>query len=286
MDINWKTQLYCLIGKPVSKSLSPIIHNNIFKELKEERAYLTFTIEKENLKATIDGFKAMNIQGFNVTIPYKKEVIHYLDGLSREAKIIGAVNTVKNENGKLIGYNTDGPGFIKTFHDNKIEVKNKNVLLLGSGGAAYGIAISLVEEKVNKIYISNRNLDNAKVLQNRINVIDKNILTKVGSLSLDNIDKKNIDVIINTTSIGMYPMEKMSPIELNGFSKDVIIYDIVYKPKDTKLIKDGLEKGYKTFGGVSMLLNQAILSQEIWLNKKIDLKIINKIEGLLSTHIE
>lgn len=286
MDINWKTQLYCLIGKPVSKSLSPIIHNNVFKELEEEKAYLTFTIEKENFKTTIDGLKSMNIQGFNVTIPYKKEIIHHLDDLSKEAKIIGAVNTVKNENGKLIGYNTDGPGFIKTFYDNKIEIKNKNVLLLGSGGAAYGIAISLVEEKVNKIYISNRNIDNAKALQNKIKLIDKNILTKVGNLSLDNIDKKNIDIIINTTSIGMYPMEKMSPIELNGFSKDVIIYDIVYKPKETKLIKDGLEKGYKTFSGISMLLNQAILSQEIWLNKKIDLKIIKKIEGLLSTHIE
>jgi shikimate dehydrogenase len=286
MDINWRTQLYCLIGKPVSKSLSPIIHNNVFKELKEEKAYLAFPIEKENLKTTINGFKSMDIQGFNVTIPYKKEIIHYLDDLSKEAKIIGAVNTVKNENGKLIGYNTDGSGFIKTFYDNEIEVKSKNILLLGSGGAAYGIAMSLVEEKVNKIYISNRNLDNAKVLQNKINLVDKNILTKVGSLSLDNIDKKEIDIIINTTSIGMYPMEKVSPIELNGFSEDVIIYDIVYKPTDTKLIKDGLKKGYKTFRGMSMLLNQAILSQEIWLNKKIDLKIIKKIEGVLLTYIE
>jgi len=286
MDINWRTQLYCLIGDPVNKSLSPIIHNNIFRELKEEKVYLTFNIEKENLKTTIDGFKAMNIQGFNITIPYKKEIIQYLDDVSEDAKVIGAINTVKNENGKLIGYNTDGPGFIKTFYDNNIEIKDKNILLLGSGGAAYGIAVSLVKEKVNKIYISNRNIDNAKILQRRINIIDKSILTEVGNLSLDNIDKKSIDIIINTTSIGMYPMEKMSPIELNGFSKDIIIYDIVYKPKETKLIKDGLEKGYKTFGGISMLLNQAILSQEIWLNKEIDLKVIKKIEGLLPTHIE
>lgn len=286
MDINWKTQLYCLIGNPVNKSLSPIIHNNIFKELKEEKVYLTFNIEKENLKTTIDGFKAMNIQGFNVTIPYKKEIIKYLDGISKEAKIIGAVNTVKNENGKLIGYNTDGLGFIKTFYNHKIEIKNKNILVLGSGGAAYGIVASLIEEKVNKIYINNRNIDNARILEKKINLINNNISTEVGDLSLDNIDRNDVDIIINTTPIGMYPMEKMSPIELNGFSKDVVIYDIVYKPKNTKLIKDALEKGYRTFGGIDMLLNQAILSDEIWLNKKINLKIIKKIEGLLITHIE
>ena len=139
---------------------------------------------------------------------------------------------------------------------------------------------------MNKIYINNRNIENARGLEKKINLIDNNILTEVGNLSLNNINKKSVDIIINTTSIGMYPMEEMSPIELNGFNEEIIIYDIVYKPKETKLIKDGKERGYKTFGGINMLLNQAILSEEIWLNKKINSKTIQKIEGLLSMHVE
>lgn len=288
MDIDWKTQLYCLIGNPVDKSLSPIIHNNIFKELKEKSIYLTFNVEEKELKNTIEGFKAMKVKGFNVTIPYKKKIVEYLDYISPEVEIIGAVNTVKNENGKLVGYNTDGEGFVKTFHDNKINLKDKVILLLGAGGAASGIASALIKEKVQKIYINNRNIDNALALQKQINLIDDTILIEIGDLSLDNINKDNVNIIINSTSVGMHPMENMSPIELSGFSKDTIIYDVVYKPRKTQLIKDGMDKGYRTFGGISMLLNQAIISQKIWLNsdEKINMKIAKKIEGLLSTHVE
>src|SRR5690554_635145 len=107
MNINWNTKLYCLIGSPIDKSLSPIIHNKIFKILRENSVYLAFNIEPENLKYAIDGLKAINLQGFNVTIPYKKVIMEYLDEISPSAQILEAVNTVKNENGKLIGYNTD-----------------------------------------------------------------------------------------------------------------------------------------------------------------------------------
>lgn len=288
MDINWNTKLYCLIGDPIEKSLSPAIHNSIFKELKEDSIYIAFNIKKENLEDAINGFKVLDIKGFNVTIPYKKEIIKHLDDISPVAEIIGAVNTVKNENGKLIGYNTDGGGFLKTLYDNNINIKNKNILILGAGGAAYGIAVSLAKSGVGKIHLNNRNLHNAISLEKKIKLINSEIEINVGDLNLEHVDKKNIDIIINSTSVGMYPMEDLSPIELNGFSRDAIIYDIVYKPKKTKLIKDGIAKGCRTFGGISMLLNQAILSQEIWLSsdKKINTKIVKNIEGILSTHVE
>lgn len=286
MNINWNTKLYCLIGNPIDRSLSPIIHNEIFKILGENSIYLAFNIDKNKLKDTIEGLKAINIQGFNVTIPFKKAIIKYLDDLSPEAEILGAVNTVKNENGKLIGYNTDGAGFLQTFKDNNINVRNKNVLLLGAGGAAYAIGITLSLNGVNSIYIANRSREKAISLERQIKK-NSSIFTQVTDLSLENVDKKDIDIIINATSIGMYPLENMSPIELNGFKENPIVYDIVYKPMETKLIQDAKSRGFKTFNGISMLLDQAILSQKIWLNlEKKYLEKLGKVEGILAGYVE
>lgn len=288
MHMTYKTKLYCLIGNPIEKSLSPIIHNNIFKSLKEDSVYLAFNIKDDDLKNTIETFKAMEIQGFNVTIPHKKTIIKYLDMVTQEAKIIGAVNTVKNENGKLIGYNTDGDGFLQTFYDNNISLKDKNILLLGSGGAAFAIGSILAIKEIQSIYIASRNTKDCILLKEKINLINNKVKAETTNLNLDNIDKKSIDIIINATSLGMYPMENMSPIELNGFSQDLIVYDIVYKPKETKLIKEAKSKDLLTLNGISMLINQAIFSQNIWLDldKKINSEIIKKIEGFLDNYVE
>lgn len=288
METTWNTKLYCLIGKPIDKSLSPIIHNNIFRFLNENSVYLAFNIEENRLKDAIDGLKAMNVGGFNVTIPYKKSIIKYLDEISPKAKAINAVNTVKNHNGKLIGYNTDGDGFLKTFYDNNIDIRGKNILILGAGGASYGIASILAMENIQKIYIANRTIENSILLEQNVKKINNKIITEIIDLSLKDLDKKNIDIIINTTSLGMYPMEDMSPLEVSGFSRDTIIYDIVYKPYETKLIKEAKAKGFRTFNGLSMLLNQAIFSQDIWLNldEKINLEIYKKIEGILHSYVE
>lgn len=288
MQMTYKTKLYCLIGNPIEKSLSPIIHNNIFESLNEDSVYLAFNIKDYDLKNTIETFKAMKIHGFNVTIPHKKTIIKYLDIITPEAKTIGAVNTVKNENGKLIGYNTDGEGFLQTFYDNNIDVKNKNFLLLGSGGAAFAIGSILAIKEIQKLYIASRNTKDCVLLKEKVNLINNKVITETTNLKLDNIDKKSIDIIINATSLGMYPMENMSPIELNGFSQNLIVYDIVYKPKETKLIKEAKSKGLLTLNGISMLVNQAIFSQNIWLDsdKKIDIEIIKKIEGFLDNYVE
>ncbi|MBU5426693.1 shikimate dehydrogenase [Tissierella pigra] len=284
MEITYNTKLYSLIGNPIDKSLSPIIHNNIFKNLKQNNIYLAFNINQENLKSTIEGFKAMNVGGFNVTIPYKKSIIKYLDDLSTEAKIIGAINTVKNKNGKFIGYNTDGEGFLQTFYNNNISIKDKNCLILGAGGAAYGIGSTLAMHKVKSIYIANRTLESAIKLEKNIKNIDKSIFTQIFDLNLQGLHKENIHIIINTTNIGMYPLENMAPVELNGFSKNTIVYDIIYKPKETKLIKEAESKGMITFNGLSMLLNQAILSQKIWSNGNLEIghKELEEIEKKLN----
>lgn len=283
MEINSNTNLYCLIGNPIEGSLSPLIHNTIFKSLNENSIYLAFNVSDKKLNTTLEGFKSIGVQGFNVTVPHKQTIMKYLDDLSEEAKILGAVNTVKNINGKLIGYNTDGEGFLQIFEDNNIDLTNKNILLLGAGGAAYGIGASLAMKNINSIVIANRSIDNAKDLEKKIQLINKDIITKTVGIGNNNYDKKAIDIIINSTSVGMYPMENLSPLELSGFSDDIIVYDIIYKPRETKLIKEAKARGYRTFNGISMLLNQGILSQNIWLDKSknINLQIIEKLEGIL-----
>ncbi len=288
MEITWNTKLYCLIGKPIDKSLSPVIHNNIFKILNNNSIYLAFNIEEDKLKTTIDGLKAMNVAGFNVTIPYKKSIIEYLDDITPEAKAMGAVNTVKNHNGIFIGHNTDGDGFLQTFYDNNIDIKDKNILLLGAGGAAYAIANILAMKEVKSITIANRTLENSILLKKKIEEKNSKILIHLRDLTLNNVNKKNIDIIINATSIGMYPLENMSPLELNGFSVNTIVYDIIYKPFETLLLKEARNRGFKTFNGISMLLNQGIFSQNIWenLDKKINFEIFKKIEGILYNHVE
>lgn len=271
MNINWETKLYCLIGHPISKSLSPIIHNNFFQLNNLNSIYLAFDIDEREIKNTVHAFKAMNVQGFNVTIPYKIKIMDYLDEVSNEARLMGAVNTVKNENGKLIGYNTDGLGFLKSLEDKNIDIKNKNVLVLGAGGAANAICTTLALAGVNTIYINNRDIDKGKKLAKKTKMQFSNIDINYGDLSLKNIIKEKIHMVINCTSVGMYPNIDQTPILLNGFSKDLIVYDIIYKPKKTKLLKFAEDKGYTTIGGLSMLINQGLCSQEIWLQNNNDI---------------
>lgn len=288
MKINWETKLYCLIGHPISKSLSPIIHNEFYKINNINSIYLTFDIEQNALKNIVYSFKAMNIQGFNITIPHKISIMNYLDEISEEARLIDAVNTVKNENGKLIGYNTDGLGFIKSLKDKNIDIRNKNVLILGAGGAANAISTTLAMVGVRKLYINNRNINNSKKLAKKIKNQFPNIYIEYGDLSLNNVLKEEINMIINCTSVGMYPNIEDTPILLNGFSKDLIVYDIIYKPYETKFLKLAKKRGYNTINGLSMLINQGLYSQAIWLDGKIKniFDYYDNIKRILDIYVE
>lgn len=279
MNITWNTDIYCLIGHPISKSLSPIIHNNYNKINKMNSVYLTFDIEKHNLQSIINSFKIMGIKGFNVTLPHKIKIMEYLDDISNEAKIISAVNTVKNVNGSLIGYNTDGIGFLKSLELENISVKDKVILLLGAGGVANAIATSLAIAEAKKLIIINRTVAKAKNLTNKIKNNFSDVLVEYGKLNLNNILKDKIDMVINCTSIGMYPNIEYSPITFDGFSEKLIVFDTIYKPKKTKFLQLAEEKGYKTINGLSMLINQAIFSQKIW-HEEENINFIDNFEKI------
>lgn len=288
MNINWNTQIYCLIGHPISKTLSPIIHNNFYRLINENSIYLAFDVKENHLSTIVEAIKILDIKGFNVTIPYKTTVINYLDEISEEAKLIGAVNTVKNVDGKLIGYNTDGMGFIKSLELNNIDVKGKNILILGAGGGAKAIGTSLALAEVNSIFISNRTLEKAKRLSQRLEHQFPKVSIDYGGLDLKKVDKKNIHMVVNCTSIGMYPNINELPIRLDGFSQNLIVYDIIYKPKKTKLLKLAENKGYKTIDGLNMLINQGLYSQQIWLdNKNYDIyEYYDEIRRNLEKYVE
>src|SRR5699024_8304521 len=205
MNINWETGLYCIIGNPINKSLSPDIHNYFFKINNLNDIYLSFNVEEQNIENLIMGLKSLNVKGFNVTITHKIEIINYMDEITKGGKLLGAVNTVINAGGKLIGDNTDGKGFIKALKDEKVKVEEKEVLIIGAGGAAHAISISLAINGVKKITILNKKKEKAKILKKKINENFKDVIVNYDSISNFNTDVFNSDIVINCTSVGMYP---------------------------------------------------------------------------------
>ncbi|HLR34845.1 MAG TPA: shikimate dehydrogenase [Tissierellales bacterium] len=283
MNINWETGLYCLIGNPINKSLSPDIHNYFFKINNLNDIYLSFNVEEQNLENLIMGLKSLNVKGFNVTIPHKIEIINYMDEITKEAKLLGAVNTVINADGKLIGDNTDGKGFIKSLKDEKVKVEEKEVLIIGAGGAAHAISISLAINGVKKITILNRKKEKAKILKKKINENFKDVIVNYDSITDFHTDVFNSDIVINCTSVGMYPNIEKTLVGLKNFKSKTVVCDIVYKPLKTKFLEIAEKDGLKTVNGIGMLVNQAVLSQKVWNNiseKNVE-KCSEEIKGFL-----
>ena len=254
------TSTYAVIGDPIDHSLSPNIHNAAFRHLELDHTYIAYKIPVGELSAGIDALKAVKIAGFNVTIPHKIEMMKFLDEMDTTCKVIGAVNTVLNENGKLKGYNTDMIGFLDPIKKKNFTIKNSQVLLLGAGGAARAIITAMIKEKASKISIVNRTQENA----NKLADFAKKIGGNVDTISIHEANKLITDYkfIINSTSIGM--RNEPSPISTENISKDSIVYDIVYQPINTDLIKKSKENGATIIYGYEMLLSQAACSFEIW----------------------
>ena len=251
---------YAVIGDPIDHSLSPNIHNAAFRHLKLDHTYIAYKIPAGELSAGIEALKAIKIAGFNVTIPHKIEMMKFLDEMDTTCKVIGAVNTVLNEDGKLKGYNTDMIGFLDPIKKKNLTIKDSRVLLLGAGGAARAIVTAMVKEKSGKITIVNRTLENA----NKLAEFAKKNGGDADIVSIQEANKLITDYkfIINSTSIGM--RNEPSPISTENISKDSIVYDIVYQPINTDLIKKSKENGATIIYGYEMLLSQAACSFEIW----------------------
>ncbi len=260
-----------LIGYPLGHSLSPTMQKAAMKELGIEGDYVLLGTPPEKLDTMINFIKKSGFKGFNVTIPHKVSIIKYLDEVDKLAVKVGAVNTVVIEdNGRWIGHNTDVYGFMAALPDTlRLKLKNKKAVILGSGGAARAVVIGLAELKINEIEILTleREIENAYEIEQNLNQNYSKISTKCSALK-DNIDLSDASIIVNATPVGMQgKLEGRSPLSLysiDSLDKHAFIYDLVYKPKNTKLMTMSQAKGLKTMGGLDMLVLQGARAFQLW----------------------
>lgn len=257
--ITGSTNIAGLIGHPVEHSFSPPMHNAAFNALNMDWTYVAFDVEPSNLKSAIDGARSLNIKGLNVTIPHKIEVMKYLDEIDEVARLIGAVNTIDFRNMK--GYNTDGIGAVKAIEE-VTSIKNKNVVVAGAGGASRAISFYIAKYGAESITILNRNVDKASNLAKDINLIDD---VKPDSISQINDYVREADILIDTTPVGMHPnVDADAIVGAEDMHEDLVVFDAVYNPNETSLIKQAIKANAKPVYGIKMLLYQGVESFKIW----------------------
>lgn len=256
-------------GDPIEHSLSPVMQNAAIEEmgLENEFVYKKKQVKKEDLPKFIDYLK--NIEGANITIPHKVQVLRYLDELTKEAEFIGAVNTIYKKDGNLVGHNTDGQGAVEAVLE-KTTIESSKACIIGAGGAARAIAFTMALYNIKELIIMNRTVGKAQELSKEIN--QKTSTNCTASPLSKNV---NADIIINTTSLGMKgDKQNQTPIEAKNLQPDMTVMDIVYNPLETKLLKDAKEAGCTIIDGVGMFVNQGALALEKWTNKKAPRKIM------------
>ena len=262
MKINSMTKIIGLLGHPVKHSFSPEIHNYLFNKYNQNNVYCCFDVVHEKLEEIVQSIKTLDMGGCNVTIPHKVDIIKYLDEIDNNASLIGAVNTIKNYNGKLKGFNTDGLGFVKSILDKGYTLDNKKIIILGAGGACRSIAIELASRGVLSIDIRNRSINKALEIAD---IINKNFTSKAlcSTKSIDEEGLSKVDILINTTPIGME--SELCPIDESiVVNNELLVCDIVYKPHNTTLLKWAEENDLDVVYGIDMLINQALYAFNIW----------------------
>ncbi|MHA1439640.1 MAG: shikimate dehydrogenase [Promethearchaeota archaeon] len=277
-----RTKIFCLIGHPVEHSMSPTMWNPALQELGLDFVYIAFNVHPDNLKNAIEGMRALGIKGMNVTIPHKESVIKYLDEIDTIAQKIGAINTIKNCDGILKARNTDAGGGKKSLLDAGCEISGKKILILGAGGVSRALSYVLSED-AEKIVLTDIVEKRAKTVANEIKTsMGANIEGKISNKNVIKNEIQNTDILINATPIGMYPKIEVSPIDKNLLHSDLFVFDVIYNPLETQLIKDAASIGCKTLGGLNMLVNQGVLAFEWWTGKTPNSELMkNKIINFL-----
>lgn len=275
MKIDSNTKIYGLFGYPVRHSLSPVMHNAAFKELGINAVYICFEIKPEDLKEAVRALKTLRICGINVTVPHKVEIMNLLDELDGEAELTGSVNTVKNLEGRLKGFNTDGVGFIKSLkEDLGVNPKGKSFFIFGAGGAGRAVGFSLAKEKARAIQFYDAVKMRAEKLAERI----KRIFPDCNTAFIPEISPsafEGIDVVVNATPQGMKEEDSLL-FDLNLVSKKTKIFDLIYNPKETRLVREAKKRDLEAVNGLGMLLYQGAESFKIWTQKNAPLEVMRK----------
>lgn len=282
-----KTNL-AVIGDPIAHSLSPVIHTTVLEELGIEYTYEKIRIAKGDLPPFLESEQCFSMKGFNLTMPHKQDVMPHLDYIDHDAVVFDAVNTVKVEEKRLLGYNTDGMGCLRAIQDKGYQCKDKNIVIFGAGGVVSTVALKMALEGAKSIVVLNRTVSTAESLaQNVLKRTGKEVTT--GELKADVMTKycENCDILINGTPLGMEGIDR--DFEdfsfLNALRKDVLVHDLIYKPEKTNLLKEAEKLGLDILNGLGMLIYQGLLADEIFLGVTLDFpylkgKIENKIKKM------
>jgi shikimate dehydrogenase len=279
--ITGKTKLCGLIGDPVEHTMSPAMHNAAYRQMGLDYVYVPFHVRLEELGKAIDGMRAFNMRGLNVTIPHKVAVIPFLDKLDALAEKIGAVNTIVNDNGVLTGYNTDATGFLRALLEKGIEPRGKKALILGAGGASRAVSHVLADSGAERLIILNRaeELNWAYDLAGNISQL-YNMDAKAGQLNRESLDsvmeRIDISILVNTTSVGMTPDVDSTPIDADLLRPGLVVFDVVYNPLRTQLLKDAEAAGAETVSGIEMLVWQGVLAFEKWTGQEAPLDLMRQ----------
>lgn len=256
------TVMYGVFGDPIRQSKSPVMMNRAFRETGVNAAYAAFHVAQGRLKEAVAGLRALQFGGVNVTIPHKLEIMSYMDELDESARVIGAVNTVVQRDGKLIGYNTDGIGYVRSLKEETgIDLAGKRIVVLGARGAARALVYALLRENPEMLWIANRTEDVAASLAKSMSAYGN-----VAAVGLSQVQEllQQSDLLINTTSVGMFPNIDESPVPIDWLGSHLTVSDIVYNPLTTTLLHQASSQGCKIHGGLGMFIYQGAYAFEYW----------------------
>ncbi|MEY8746805.1 shikimate dehydrogenase [Bacillales bacterium AN1005] len=253
-----------VMGDPIAHSKSPAMHNAALKAAEVNGIYMPLHVHPEQLQAAVRGIVALGYRGVNVTIPHKEQVMSYLDEIDESARLIGAVNTIVNKDGKLIGYNTDGIGYVRSLKEEAVpDLAGKRIAVLGAGGAARGVIYALALEKPERIHILNRTAERAIELASDLRAHGLGEITGSGMTEAAAV-LASADIVINTTAAGMHPHVDDVPVDPALIRVDAAVSDLIYNPLETRLLRESRLRGCTVHGGLGMFVYQGAVAFEHW----------------------
>ena len=280
-SVSGHTEVACLIGSPVAHSLSPALHNASFKETDTDAVFVAFEVQPEALSTVVPALRELKVRGYSVTMPLKQKICSYLDELTPAARLMNAVNTVVNKDGKSIGDNTDGAGFVENCRNNGFDPTGKTVTLVGAGGAASAIITQLALENVERLFVFNRQDEFYHRQNEHLTLLAKETSSELIMHPLDDEEMlatciAQSDLFINATRVGMAPLQDECIIDPSLLHDHLTVADVVYEPKETLLLHYAKERGLTAISGLGMLLQQAAISEKIWFDIDMPVESIQK----------
>lgn len=280
--ISGKTKLTGFFAKPASHSLSPLMHNLAFSHWGIDAVYLAFEVDQTNLRQAVESIRTLDMLGVNVSMPNKTAVLAYLDQLSPEAELIGAVNTIVHQEQRLIGYNTDGMGFVRSVNETGHPIKNQKIVVLGAGGVAKAIVVQMALEGAQEITIYKRlNATFLPLKEYFAKVSEKTgcpiRLHDYADESQLALDLSQANLLINATDIGMGSKKDQLPIaDVKLLHSQLAVFDLIYSPSETRLIQEAKKMGIKAYNGLGMLIHQGAIAFELWTHREMPVQNIRE----------